>query len=172
MKELENAMKNGLKDVEFVYDIYEIPNLDDKLECPLISNYEKMPPAFLSLMNARKLPNTTIAGKSCFTIEFTEPESGISMLYYCWNNIHFGGGLRGLAWSQVEHFSESVPNGIFFPPKNYRPRAEYQAEINVVVEAAGKKLQQHAQPFMETPEVQALKTFLEAETRAQGVKHY
>ncbi len=171
MKELENAMKNGLKEVEFVYDIYEIPHLEDKLECPLISNYEKMPPAFLSLMNARKLPHTTVAGKSCFTLEFADPESGMSMLYYCWNNIHFGGGIRGLAWTQVENFSESVPDGIFLPPKNYRPRAEYQAEINAIVEAAGKKLQQHVQPFMETPEVQALKTFLEAETRAQGVKN-
>lgn len=28
MKELENAMKNGLKEVEFVYDVYEIPHLD------------------------------------------------------------------------------------------------------------------------------------------------
>lgn len=161
MKDLENALKNGLKDVEFVYFSYEIPGLDEKLECPIISNYEVMPPSFLARMNARKVANTTIAGKSCFTLEITEPESGMKMLYYSWKNINFGGGIKGMAWSQVESFKESVPAGIFSPPKGYRPFAEYQAEVDAITEAAGKKLQKKAEPLMNAPEIQAIKQFLD-----------
>ncbi|SEG17895.1 hypothetical protein [Parabacteroides chinchillae] len=161
MKDLENALNNGLKDVEFVYFSYEIPGLDKKLECPIISNYEVMPPSFLVRMNARKVANTTIAGKSCFTLEITEPESGMKMLYYSWKNINFGGGIKGMAWSQVESFKESTPAGIFSPPKGYRPYAEYQAEVDAITEAAGKKLQKKAEPLMNAPEIQAIKQFLD-----------
>lgn len=161
MKDLENALKHGLKDVEFVYLSYEIPGLDEKLDCPIISNYEVMPPSFLARMNARKVANTAIAGKSCFTLEITEPESGMKMLYYSWENINFGGGIKGIAWSQVESFKESVPAGIFSPPKNYRPFAEYQAEVDAIAEAAGKKLQKKAEPLMNAPEIQAIKQFLD-----------
>ena len=161
MKDLENALKHGLKDVEFVYFSYEIPGLDEKLECPIISNYEVMPPSFLARMNARKVANTTIAGKSCFTLEITEPESGMKMLYYSWKNINFGGGMKGLVWSQVESFKESTPAGIFSPPKGYRPYAEYQAEVDAITEAAGKKLQKKAEPLMNAPEIQAIKQFLD-----------
>lgn len=161
MKDLENALKHGLKDVEFVYLSYEIPGLDEKLDCPIISNYEVMPPSFLARMNARKVANTAIAGKSCFTLEITEPESGMKMLYYSWKNINFGGGIKGIAWSQVESFKESVPAGIFSPPKNYRPFAEYQAEVDAIAEAAGKKLQKKAEPLMNAPEIQAIKQFLD-----------
>ena len=161
MKELENALKNGLEDVEFIYFSYEIPALEEKLECPIISNYEVMPPSFLARMNARKVTNTTIAGKSCFTLEITEPESGMKMLYYSWKNINFGGGMKGLVWSQVESFKESVPAGIFSPPKGYRPYAEYQAEADAITEAAGKKFQKKVEPLMNTPEFQAIKQFLD-----------
>lgn len=94
------------------------------------------------------------------------------MLYYCWNNIHFGGGILGAGMDPGRKLQRKRTRRHFLTPeKTIVPRAEYQAEINAIVEAAGKKLQQHVQPFMETPEVQALKTFLEAETRAQGVKN-
>lgn len=161
MKDVENALKNGLKDVEFVYFSYELPDLDEKLECPIISNYEVMPPSFLARMNARKVANTSIAGKSCFTLEITDPESGMKMLYYSWKNINFGGGVKDLVWSQVDNFKESVPPGIFSPPKGYRPYAEYQAEVDAIAEAAGKKLQKKAEPLMNAPEFQAIKQFLD-----------
>mgnify|MGYP006946871594 CR=1 FL=1 len=160
-KDVENALKNGLKDVEFVYFSYELPVLDEKLECPIISNYEVMPPSFLVRMNARKVANTSIAGKSCFTLEITDPESGMKMLYYSWKNINFGGGVKDQVWSQVDNFKESVPPGIFSPPKDYRPYAEYQAEVDAIAEAAGKKLQKKAEPLMNAPEFQAIKQFLD-----------
>lgn len=170
MKELEDAMKNGLKDVEYVYDIYEIPNLAGKLECPLLNNYEAMPEKFLAWSNGRRLPNTTtVAGKPCATFEFRNPESGMAMTYYSWKNINFGGGMKGIVWGQVDSFSESVPAGIFTVPKNYRPHAEYMAEVNAIAEAGGKKFRQHTQQFENIPEFQAIKRFLEAEARAQGI---
>ena len=74
MQDLENAQKNGLKDVEYVYTMYEIPGLAEKFPNPLLTNNEVLPVSMLVRMNAKKLPVTTVAGKPCFTMEVASPE--------------------------------------------------------------------------------------------------
>lgn len=161
MKDLEEAQKNGLKDVEYVYTVYKIPGLADKFPNPMLTNNEVLPASFLTRMNARKLPPTTVAGKPCFTLEFSSPEDDMRMLNYSWKNINFGGGVKGVAWSSVDNFTESVPAGIFLPPKGWRTRAEWQKEADAVSEAANKTFRKNVEPLANTQEFQAIKQFLD-----------
>ncbi|WP_455634245.1 hypothetical protein [Parabacteroides sp.] len=159
-KELEDALKNGPKDMEHVYEIHENLDLAGKLACPFISDFEAMPEQLLARSNGRRLPGTTtIAGKPCVAFEFRDPESGMAMTYYSWKNIHFGGGMKGVVYGRVESFSESVPAGIFGVPKGYRPLAEYQKEVEAINKEGEKTLRKHTDPLMQLPEMQALKEF-------------
>lgn len=161
MQELENALKNGLKDVEYVYTVYKVPGLAEKFPNPLLTNNEVMPESMLVRMNARKLPVTTVAGKPCFTMEVASPEGDMRGQYYSWKNISFGGGVKGALWSAVISFTESVPAGIFLPPNGWRTRAEWQKEADAVSEAAGKTLRKNVGPLANTPEFQAIRQFLD-----------
>ena len=161
MQDLENAQKNGLNDVEYVYTIYEVPALAEKFPNPLLTNNEVLPASFLLRMNARKLPVTTVAGKPCFTLEISSGEGDMRMLNYSWGNINFGGGVKGLMWIAVVNFTESVPAGIFSPPKDWRTRAEWQKEADAVSEAAGKTFRKNTEPLANTPEFQAIRQFLD-----------
>lgn len=167
MQELENALKNGPKDVEYVYTAYEIPGLAEKLPNPLLTNNEVMPESMLARMNARKLPVTTVAGKPCFTMEVASPEGDMRGHYYSWKNISFGGGVKGALWSAVISFTESVPAGIFLPPNGWRTRAEWQKEADAVSEAAGKTLRKNVEPLANTPEFQAIRQFLDEYSKEQ-----
>lgn len=162
MKDLENAQKNGLKDVEYVYTVYEVPHLAEKLANPLLTNNEVLPAFFLRQMNARKLAVTNVAGKPCFALEVTSPEGDMRAQYYSWKNISFGGGVKGVVWSSVTRFTESVPGGIFLPPKGWRTRAEWQKEADAVSEAANKTFRKNVEPLANTQEFQAIKQFLDA----------
>ena len=161
MQDLENAQKNGLKDVEYVYTAYEIPGLAEKFPNPLLTDIEVLPASFLARMNARKLPVTTVARKPCFTLEIISPEGDMRMQSYSWKNISFGGGVKGALWSAVVSFTESVPAGIFSPPNGWRPRAEWQKEADAVSEAAGKTFRRNTEPLANTPEFQAIRQFLD-----------
>lgn len=167
MKDLENAQKNGLKDVEYVYTVYEIPGLAEKFTNPLLTNNEVLPEFMLARMNARKLPVTTVAGKPCFTMEVASPEGDMRAHYYSWKNIGFGGGVKGVLWSTVVSFTESVPAGIFYPPGNWRTRAGWQKEADAVSEAAGKTLRKNVEPLANTQEFQAIRQFLDEYSKEQ-----
>lgn len=163
MQDLENAQKNGLKDVEYVYTVYDIPGLAEKFPNPLLTDIEVLPAFFLTRMNARKLPPTTVAGKPCFTLEVSSPEGDMRMQSYSWKNINFGGGMKGAVWSAVANFTESVPTGIFLPPKGWRTRAEWQKEADAVAEAANKTFRKNLEPMAQ--EFEPIRQFLDEYSR-------